>query len=175
MVVVEAPQPRGLSGVEQHLEIARRHWVAVVGKATGVEPGHDALRVVNRGQRPSRLLRYHLLEKLGTEGAFEIEHVVAYTRQDDAEEGLHDIEGVGHTNPRIPLQECLRVAIDRAEEAVEAALEEVVFRQQESIGKMRHFFGLSVKALSAPPGSGSPLRGSFAHPSTELAVRSGRP
>ena len=117
---IERPRPPR-HRAQGRVEPLRRHWVAVVGKATGVEPGHDALRVVNRGQRPSRLLRYHLLEKLGTEGAFEIEHVVAYTRQDDAEEALHDIEGVGHTNPRIPLQECLRVAIDRAEEAVEAA------------------------------------------------------
>ena len=102
-----------------------------MGKATGVEPGHDAFRVVDRGQRPSRLLRYHLLEKFRTEGAFEVEHVVAHARQDDAEERLHDIEGIGHADPRIPLQKRLRIAVDRAEEAVEAPVKEVVLRQQE--------------------------------------------
>ena len=131
MVVVESAQASRFGRIEQHLQIARAHRIAVVGKAPRIQPRHNALGIVDRGDGSLRLLRDDLLKKLRAQRAFKIQHIVVDARQNNTKERLHHFQRIGHAQSRIPLHERLRVAIDRADKPVKAAVKEVVLGQQE--------------------------------------------
>ena len=129
MVVVEAPQTRRFGRIEQHFQVPRAHRIAVVRKTPRIKPGHDALRIVDGSDSPLRLLRDHLLEKIRTQRTFKVQHIIVETRQYYTEHSLHDFERIGNRETGVPLDQGLRIAIYRTNEAIEATVEEVVLGQ----------------------------------------------
>src|SRR5438105_516801 len=120
--MIEEPlQPRGARGAEELPELRGGHGVAVMGRAAGVYPGDDALRVVYDGERAPRLSDDDLFEELRRERLLQVAARVD-ARQLQPEERPDYRQPVRVAKARVPGGQCLDPPADGPDHPVEAAV-----------------------------------------------------
>jgi hypothetical protein len=72
VVIEKALQPGLARGLEQLTELTGGHGVTIVGCASGIHPGHNALRICYGGQCAACLLGNDRAAKLGRKRIFQI-------------------------------------------------------------------------------------------------------